>query len=243
MDAMSLVLIAGVVLLTGISKSAFAGALGVFAVPLLMLSLPAPQAIALMLPILIIGDALSVRSYWRKWDTQLLIPLLPGAVVGVLVAYLIIDAVNPSVLRTLIAVICIAFAVKSLLFKHIQLRFLKNKLGAFAMSTTSGLTSSLVHAGGPPILIYFSAIGLAPRKFVATAAVFFAMMNLLKLAGAFTFGLLTTSTFVTALLFFPLALVGNWLGVTINKHLNKERFLTIMNAILLVLGFWLLFTS
>ncbi|RUO44133.1 sulfite exporter TauE/SafE family protein [Aliidiomarina taiwanensis] len=242
MDATSLALIAGVVLLTGISKSAFAGALGVFAVPLLMLSFPAPQAIALMLPILIMGDALSVRSYWQKWDTQLLMPLLPGAVVGVLVAYLIIDAVNPSLLRTLIAIICIAFALKSLLFKHIQLTFFKNKLGAFGMSTTSGITSSLVHAGGPPILIYFSAIGLAPSKFVATAAVFFALMNLLKLAGAVSFDLLSLNTLGTALLFFPLSLLGNWLGVTINERLNKERFLTVMNALLLVLGFWMLFT-
>jgi len=73
MDLMTLVLITVIVLMVGISKSAFTGALGVFAVPLLMINLPATQAIALMLPILIIGDILSGKSYRRKWDSK---PLL-----------------------------------------------------------------------------------------------------------------------------------------------------------------------
>src|SRR5690554_460390 len=89
MELTTIVLIAAVVMLTGISKSAFAGALGVFSVPLLMLKLPATEAIALMLPILIIGDMLSVRSFWGKWDKSLLLPLIPGAIVGVLIAYLL----------------------------------------------------------------------------------------------------------------------------------------------------------
>ena len=62
MELTAIVLVAFVVLLTGISKSAFAGALGVFAVPILILLLPITEAIALMLPILIIADAMSGES-------------------------------------------------------------------------------------------------------------------------------------------------------------------------------------
>src|SRR5690554_7705010 len=87
----------------------------------------------------------------------------------------------------------------------------------------SGITSSLVHAGGPPIIIYFSAIGLTPAKFVGTAAVFFAMLNVFKLIGAVSFGVLTLPTVLTALMFFPLAFVGNWLGVKINSSLRSEE--------------------
>ncbi|MBE0420440.1 sulfite exporter TauE/SafE family protein [Pseudoalteromonas sp. HL-AS2] len=240
MDITTLVLIAAVVVLIGVSKSAFAGALGVFAVPLLMLKLPAAQAIALMLPLLIIGDMLSVRSYWRKWDDQLLLPLIPGAIVGVLIAYLIIDVINAKHLRLIIALICIVFSIKNIFFKKSSLKILSNKIGAGIMSMFSGITSSLVHAGGPPIIIYFTAIGLTPGKFVATAAIFFAMMNVIKLIAALSFGLLTGETILTALAFFPLAFVGNWLGVKINEVLDKVLFLKIMNYLLLVLGFWLL---
>ena len=55
MEISAVFLIAFVVLLISISKSAFAGALGVFAVPLLMLKFSAVEAIALMLPLLIIA--------------------------------------------------------------------------------------------------------------------------------------------------------------------------------------------
>ncbi len=240
MELTTIVLIAAVVMLTGISKSAFAGALGVFSVPLLMLKLPATEAIALMLPILIIGDMLSVRSFWGKWDKRLLLPLIPGAIVGVLIAYLIIDFINAEYLQLIVAAICILFALRNLFFVKIKMAFLNNRIGGLFMSMFSGMTSSLVHAGGPPIIIYFSAIGLTPAKFVGTAAVFFAMLNVFKLIGAVSFGVLTGTTALTALMFFPLAFIGNWLGVKINSSLDKVLFLRIMNYLLLVLGFCLI---
>jgi len=242
-EVTTIVLIASVVLLIGISKSAFAGALGVFAVPLLMLKLPATQAIALMLPLLIIGDILSVGSYWKRWDNRLLMSLIPGAIMGVTAAYLIIDIINAEHLRMMIAIICIVFSLKNLLLKQTTLTVLNNKVGALVLSIFSGLTSSLVHAGGPPIIIYFSAIGLAPNKFIATAAIFFAIMNIIKLIGATTLGLLTNETILTALAFFPLAFIGNWIGLKINTVLNKQLFLKIMNYLLLILGFWLFITK
>src|SRR5690554_6414260 len=147
-----------------------------------------------MLPLLIIGDALSVRSFWRRWDNRLLLPLIPGAIIGVIIAYLIIDLINPHYLQLIIAAICIVFALRNIFFTQTTLRFLNNKIGALVMSMFSGITSSLVHAGGPPIIIYFSAIGLTPAKFVATAAMFFAIMNMLKLIAAIGFGVLNSTT-------------------------------------------------
>jgi len=243
MDLLTLVLIAAVVLMVGISKSAFSGALGVFAVPLLMLKLPATHAIALMLPILIIGDMLSVKSYWRKWDSKLLLSLMPGAITGIGLAYFIIDLINATHLQLIISLICIIFSLKNLLFKQATFTVFNNQISAFAMSTLSGITSSLVHAGGPPLIMYFSAIGLTPQKFIATASVFFAVLNIFKLIGVASLGMLSIDSVLTALAFAPLAFLGNWLGIKISASLSKQRFLTIMNYLLLSLGGWLLLTS
>lgn len=108
------------------------------------------------------------------------------------------------------------------------------------MSATSGITSTLVHAGGPPLIIYFTTIGLSQTQFLATAAAFFAMMNIVKLIGVVALGLLTLDTVLIALAFLPLAFLGNWLGVKINQHLDKQLFLKVMNYLLLMLGIWLL---
>ena len=240
MEISAVLLIAVVVLLIGISKSAFAGTLGVFAVPLLMLKFSAIEAITLMLPLLIIADIMSVKSFWKQWDKTLLAKLIPGAIVGIVAANLLIDFVNADHLRYFIAFICIAFAVKNIAFKNLHLSVVNNRFGAYVMSATSGITSTLVHAGGPPLIIYFTAIGLAQTKFVATAAAFFAIMNIIKLVGVVSLGLLTFDVVLTALAFVPLAVLGNWLGVNINQRLDKKRFLKVMNYLLLLLGIGLL---
>jgi hypothetical protein len=242
MDVSTVLLISLVVLLIGISKSAFAGALGVFAVPLLMFKFTSVEAITLMLPLLIIADAMSLKSFWKKWDTSLLVSLIPGALLGIFIANLVMDFINPEYLRFIIAIICIAFALKNIYFKKLHLAFLHNRFGAYLMSASSGITSTLVHAGGPPLIIYFTAIGLVQTKFVATATAFFAIMNIIKLIGVITLELLTIDVLLTAIAFFPLALIGNWLGIKINKKLDKELFLKVMNYLLLILGGWLAFS-
>ena len=166
--------------------------------------------------------------------------LIPGAIIGIVCANLLMDFVNADHLRFFIAFICIAFAVKNMGFKKRQLSLVNNRFGAYVMSATSGITSTLVHAGGPPLIIYFTAIGLAQTKFVATAAAFFAIMNIVKLIAVVSLGLLSLDTILTALAFFPLAFLGNWLGVKINQHLDKQLFLKVMNYLLLILGIWLL---
>ena len=243
MELTEILLISLVVLLMGVSKSAFAGALGVFAVPLLMFKFTALEAITLMLPLLIIADIMSVKSFWRKWDTHLLRRLIPGAFIGVALASALMNHISPPFLRTIIAAICIIFALKQIAFKDLHLAILDNRAGAYLMSGCSGVTSTLVHAGGPPIIIYFSAIGLAKTQFVATAAAFFAMMNVFKLAGVLSLGLLTTEAVVTAIGFFPVALVGNWLGLKIHAFLDKQSFMHVMHYLLLLLGMWLLLSG
>jgi uncharacterized membrane protein YfcA len=235
----TIVLISFVVLLTGISKSAFSGAFGIFAVPLLMLELSATHAVALMLPILVIADAMSISSFWRKWDVALLSKLIPGAIVGILIAVFLLEKLNANFIGLFIASICVLFSLKNLYFKQVKIKFLKGNKGAYLMSSLSGITSTLVHAGGPPLIMYFSAIDLSPKKFVATTAAFFAITNISKLVGTVVLGLLTFDVLLLALSFIPVALVGNWLGVKLHHKLKKDKFLRIMNCLLLVLGLWL----
>ena len=240
MDLLTVLLVGVVVLGTGVSKSALAGALGVFAVPLLMLRLPATEAIALMLPILIVADALSVRSYWRQWNSQLLCLLIPGGLAGVIVAHSVVSVVSTEQLRNIIALICIVFALRSLLLSNSKIDLINNRFGALVMSGLSGFSSTLVHAGGPPLMIYLSSRGLAPKAFVATASAYFATMNLFKLAGFSLLGLLSLENIATAALFIPLALLGNRLGVHVQQGLNVKVFMKAMNVLLLILGAWLL---
>ena len=65
-------MLALVVLLSGISKAAFAGGLGLLAMPLLLLVFDANTALGLLLPLLLMLDAFTIRRYWQRWNWMVL---------------------------------------------------------------------------------------------------------------------------------------------------------------------------
>ena len=58
--------------------------------------------------------------------------LIPGAIIGVSVSYLIIDFINAEHLQLIIGIICITFSLKNLFFKQVTLKALNNT-GALIM--------------------------------------------------------------------------------------------------------------
>jgi uncharacterized membrane protein YfcA len=69
----------------GLAKGGFAG-VGLVATPLLSLVVPPVQAIAIVLPILLVQDVISVWAYRRHWDAWNLKVLIPGGLIGVAIA-------------------------------------------------------------------------------------------------------------------------------------------------------------
>ncbi len=67
------------VVLIGFSKGGFGGALGVVGVPLVALVVPPVQAAAILLPILVVMDGVSLWIWRQHNDRTLLKMLLPGA--------------------------------------------------------------------------------------------------------------------------------------------------------------------
>ena len=72
------------VLITGISKGGFAGGAGNMMMPLMALSVPAPIAAGIALPLLCAMDVSGLRAWWGKWDKREMRVLIPGALVGIL---------------------------------------------------------------------------------------------------------------------------------------------------------------
>ena len=58
--------------LTGIGKSGVAGGFGILAVPLIALVMPVPQAAAIVLPLLTVGDLFGLAALIKERDRGLL---------------------------------------------------------------------------------------------------------------------------------------------------------------------------
>lgn len=226
------------VILLGLSKGGFAG-LGVLGMPLMALTIPPVQAAAITLPILMVQDAFSVWVYRRDWDGTNLRILLPGAVLGILAAYLLAARVPDAAVSLVLGLISVVFALR---------RFLA-RAGAVAAPATrpsrpsgwfwgavAGFTSMIAHAGGPPFQIYVLPQKLPRDLFVGTGVVFFALVNLIKVPPYLALGQLTAESLATSLVLFPLAIVSTLAGVWLVRRVSGERFYDIVYLLLLLLG-------
>lgn len=224
------------VLLTGISKSGFAGGAGVMAVPLLSLIMPVQQAAALMLPLLLVMDAKTVALYRHGLNLAEIKIICLAAFLGIALAGSAMGTLSSNVLQLTLALFCMVFASWQKLLP------LLGKLpgSGFLWGAVSGISSTLLHAGGPPISLYFLSKGLSKTKWLAQAALFFAFMNLVKLVPYSVNNVWQTELFILDLLLLPVAIIGVYLGHKIQALLSETLFTRICRILLGITGLVLL---
>jgi hypothetical protein len=98
------------VLLLGLGKGGFSG-VGLAATPLLALVVPPLQAAAIILPVLLLQDVISVWAYRRDWDAWNLKVLLPGSVLGVAAGWAFAASVSDAQLRLALGLISLVFVL------------------------------------------------------------------------------------------------------------------------------------
>jgi uncharacterized membrane protein YfcA len=96
-------------------------------------------------------------------------------------------------------------------------------LGAL-LTVTSGFTSFIAHAGGPPISAYVISLRLTPIQYTATMAFFFFTINLSKWVPYAWLGLLDMRNMATSLMLLPFAPIGVWVGVRLARRISQQLF-------------------
>ena len=122
-----------VVVLSGISKAAFAGGLGLLAMPLMLMVFDPHTALGVLLPILLMLDGFTLRKYWQRWSLPILLQLLPAAIVGIMVAALLLGALSTSQLQWLIGVGSMLFSLRYFLLRQQALPWLASRAAGVVM--------------------------------------------------------------------------------------------------------------
>ena len=225
------------IVLVGISKSGFGGALGFIAVPTMALFISPFSALAILLPILCCMDLYALWQHWQKWSREVVRVIVLGGLLGVLVGGLSFLLWDSQSIRLLIGVIAVSFCVYQV--SGIGARFAKTKLGpvgGLLLSGVSGFTSCVAHAGGPPLYIYMLPLKLDKRVYTASIVVYFFAVNYSKIIPYTYYGLFSLRELSTALLFLPLVPLGGWLGLWLHERVNERWFYRICYILLFVLG-------
>jgi hypothetical protein len=212
------------VLLLGVSKSGFGAGFGSLAVPMMALAVTVPQAAAILMPVLLLMDILGMAAFRKDFDMQLLKFLIPPGLAGIVIGALLFKLLDAHTVAGIVGLFTLLFLAQRLLFPpKVDSAPPPKWLGAI-LTVTSGFTSFIAHAGGPPINAYMIPLRLSPVKFTATMAFFFFVINLSKWIPYAWLGLLDTRNMATSLVLLPIAPIGVWVGVKLARRIKQLLF-------------------
>ena len=234
-DPWTLTLAVIAVIVVGLAKGGFSG-LGVLATPLLALSLPAPVAAAVLMPVLLVMDLLGMAAFRKDLDRRLLLFLLPSGLLGILIGTALFKLLDARLVAGIVGGFTLLFLAQRLLFPPRPDSPPPPRWAGWLLSATSGFTSFIAHAGGPPINAYVIPLRLSPVVFTGTLAFYFFFINLAKWIPYAWLGLLDLRNMATSVVLLPLAPVGVWIGVRIAHRIQPVLFYRFVYAGMLLTG-------
>lgn len=232
------------VLFIGISKAGFGGGLGMLSTPLAVLVFGPRDGIGMLLPLLCAGDAFSLHPYWRKWEWNNLVYLLPGVVIGVLIGVQLIGRFSARELNLAIGILAVSFVLFQLV-KELVLRaegvFAPTHVVGLPFGIGAGITSTFAHGAGPLVTMFLVPQRMPKEVYVGTTVLIFTWINWIKMPFFVGSGLITWQTTRLSLLFLPLIPLGVWVGVWLNRRFSESSFLWIIYLLTFCAGMQLIF--
>jgi uncharacterized membrane protein YfcA len=224
------------VLLVGLSKSGFGVGFGALATPLMALTVPVPQAAAIMLPLLMVMDGLGLAALLKHCDRALIRLLLPAGLLGTAIGTVLFGALSAQAVSAVVGALTLAFLAVRVAFPPRADAPPPPRWLGWVLGTASGFTSFVAHAGGPPIGFYVLPLKLPPIVFTATMAVFFAAINLAKWLPYAWLGLIDARNLSTSLVLVPVAPLGVWIGVRFVRRVSPKLFYRLFHVGMLLAG-------
>lgn len=235
--------------LIGLGKGGLIGPFGgTLALPLILSSVVDGQPIgvavggALLLPLLILGDIFAVPIYWKDWDRRYIVLMLPAAIIGIFIGTYLLTTLPNQTLKHILGIFTLIVVIYRFVNERLKrLQYQSRPAYGWFAGLVSGFGSALANTGGPPITAYLMLERVSPRVFVGTQAVFFAVVNLLKIPGYAQGGLFHGELLVRAwpaLIIVPACVIVSRPFV---YRFNRKLFDAILTAGLIYAAYSLLF--
>jgi hypothetical protein len=225
------------VVLLGLAKGGLTG-VGMMVVPIMALAISPVQAAAIVLPLLIVSDIISLWTWRGAWDRRTLALMLPGAMIGIGVGWATAAFVSDDMVRLIVGGIALAFVLRWLTQTAAQRAMAQpQRRGPAAFwGGVAGYTSFVAHAGGPPYQVYTVPLGMDARAYTGTNVAFFAIVNAVKLVPYFALGQFDRANLTTSAALAPLAIIATLAGAALIKRMSTATFYRITYALAFVVG-------
>ncbi|MCW1933363.1 sulfite exporter TauE/SafE family protein [Pararhodobacter zhoushanensis] len=227
--------------LVGLSKGGLGGAFALAGVPIMSLVMPPVLAAAVLLPILIMMDAVSLWT-WRGWrDWSVLKVMIPASLIGVGAAWALAAVTSDAMVRLLVGSVALAFVARAVFGRFIGGAPSYRAATGWLWGTVAGFTSFVAHAGGPPFQVQVLPKKLDPKVYTGTSVIFFAVLNAVKVVPYAALGFFETRVLWSALIMLPLAVVTVRIGAAIIKRMRPEVFYPFTYVMITLVGIKLVY--
>jgi len=225
-----ILILIGAAIIIGFSKTGITGA-----------TLPAVAMVAnifggklssgIMLTALIAADLPAIYNYGKYGRFKDIIKVLPPAVAGIILGAIVGRYLNDDQFKLLMGIIVIA-SIVILVYREVTNKNLKipnSKWFHTMVGIVAGFTSMVGNAAGPIMAVYMMSLSFEKNRFIATAAWFFFIVNLIKVP--FHIVLWETISWETLKytgLMIPFILLGALIGIRFVKKIDEKVFKTLV---------------
>lgn len=220
--------------------------MGALSLPMVAMTVSPVRAAAILLPILIVQDAVGVWVFRRDWDGYVLGWMLPGAGVGIALGYIFAASVSPDAVLGLVGAVSMLFGAYRLwVERHGAPDAASGSPGwvGTIFGVASGFTSQIAHAGQPPYQLWVLPRRLPRDVLVGTTAIFFAVVNWVKVPAYVALGQFTRANLTVAALLLPVAILSTAAGVWLVRRVSAERFYRAIYLLMIAVGAKLLWDA
>ncbi|NIB44462.1 sulfite exporter TauE/SafE family protein [Pseudomaricurvus alkylphenolicus] len=224
------------VLIFGMAKGGFGGGIAVISVPLMALAVSPVQAAAILLPILVVMDMIAMWSFRGRWSQTNLKMTLPGAIAGIVVATFSFRYLSEDSIRILIGLIAVVFCLNHWFKPRLSEQRPPDPVRGTLWGSLAGFASFGVHAGGPAISVFLLPQRLEKTVLMGTFAVFFSVVNIVKLVPYAWLGQLDGTNLLTSLALIPLAPIGVRLGYFLLHKVEEALIYRLCYCFLFIVG-------
>jgi len=217
-------------------RSTFGFGEALIAVPLLSFFLPVDMAVplAVMMSILValvvlIHDHSKVHFYSAKW---LILFAIPGIPVGLLLLFY----GNDIIIKTILGLLIILYALYALLGKSKFKLDKDNKLWMFICGFFSGVFGGAYGVNGPPLIVYGNLRQWDAQYFRATLQAYFFPAGLLSMTGYISKGLVDQNTIWYFIYSIPAIIPAIFIGRYFNKKIENTGFYKYVYGGLILIG-------
>lgn len=236
-------LIIVIAFLATLFRSTFGFGEALIAVPLLSLFLPIGLSVSLavMMSILValvivIHDHSKIHFYSAKW-------LILFAALGIPVGLVILFYGNEAIVKIILGVIIILYALYSLSGKMYFRLESDSKLWLFICGFLSGVLGGAYGLNGPPLVVYGNLRRWDAQYFRATLQAYFLPAGLLSMVGYVSKDLIDADSVMYFIYAIPAIIPAIFIGRYLNKRIKGETFYRYVYCGLILIGIILILNS